>query len=79
MEKRKPTLPDIDGISEMSLLEMNNIKFDKRHTILSPELLDSLGKKTVLNVEKEKNNEIAIENQKKIVILHSQTRTWRNW
>ncbi len=54
MEKRKPTLPDIDGISEMSLLEMNNIKFDKRHTILSPELLDSLGKKTVLNVEKEK-------------------------
>ena len=55
MGNTKPTLPDIDGIAIMSLLEMNNVKFDKRHTILSPELLDSLGKEAVLNKEKQKN------------------------
>lgn len=38
----QPQIPDISGITKMSPLEMNNVRFDKKHTVLTPELLASI-------------------------------------
>lgn len=35
-------IPDIPGIKQMTPLEMNAVLFDKKHTVLTPALLDSL-------------------------------------
>lgn len=35
-----PTLPDLKGIVKMTPLEMNDVHFDKKHTVISPEELD---------------------------------------
>lgn len=32
-------IPDIKGVEAISPLEMNNVKIEKRHTVLSPRLL----------------------------------------
>lgn len=37
------SLPDIPGIEQMTALQMNGVHFDKRHTVLTPEILESLG------------------------------------
>lgn len=39
---KTPEMPATNGVSQMSLLEMNNVHFNKRHTVLTPEILDSL-------------------------------------
>lgn len=36
----KPAIPDIQGIEVMSLLEMNSIRFNKRHTLITPETIE---------------------------------------
>lgn len=54
MEENKPKLPEISGITELSPLDMNGIKFNKQHTVLTPEILDSLGQHAKLPA---KNNE----------------------
>lgn len=38
-------IPDIPGIKKMTPLEMNGVRFDKRHTVLTPELMSSLSAK----------------------------------
>lgn len=35
-------IPDIEGVETISPLEMNNVKIEKRHTMLSPRLLASM-------------------------------------
>lgn len=40
-----PVIPDIPGITKMSALDMNGVHFNKRHTVLTPELLASLDAK----------------------------------
>lgn len=42
-------IPDIEGVEAITPLEMNNVKIDKRHTVLSPRLLASM------SVESKKN------------------------
>lgn len=37
-----PELPNVDGLREMSPLEMNNVHFDKLHRVLTPTLLSHL-------------------------------------
>ena len=37
-----PQIPDIPGIAKMTPLEMNSVHFDKKHTILTPEVLASM-------------------------------------
>ncbi|MGM9871551.1 MAG: hypothetical protein ACI31E_07150 [Muribaculaceae bacterium] len=32
-------IPDIEGVEAITPLEMNNVKIEKRHTMLSPRLL----------------------------------------
>ncbi len=34
-----PKIPQIEGITVMSPLEMNDVRFDKKHTVLTPEVL----------------------------------------
>lgn len=41
---KTPETPDLEGVTQMSLMEMNNVHFSKRHTLLTPELLDSMSK-----------------------------------
>lgn len=40
-----PKLPSISGIRQLTPREMNNVHFDKKHTVLTPELLESLSPK----------------------------------
>lgn len=40
---KAPVIPDLPGITKMSALDMNGVHFDKRHTVLTPDLLASLG------------------------------------
>lgn len=35
-------IPDIKGLKKLTPLEMNSVHFDKRHTVLTPELLASM-------------------------------------
>lgn len=46
MEKdKKLRLGDtIDNARELTLLELNNIRLDVKHTVLTPDYLESLGK-----------------------------------
>lgn len=37
-----PKIPDIQGITRLTPLEMNAVHFDKRHTVLSPDILSGL-------------------------------------
>lgn len=37
-----PELPPIQGIKQMSPLEMNTVHFEKRHTVLTPQVLESM-------------------------------------
>lgn len=39
-----PPLPDIPGVQQLTPLEMNSLHFDKRHTVLSPQVLGQLKK-----------------------------------
>lgn len=39
---KTPELPGISGVKPMSPLEMNDVRFNRRHTVLTPELLASL-------------------------------------
>ena len=39
---KNPELPHIKGITKMTPLAMNAIHFDKKHTIITPELLDKM-------------------------------------
>lgn len=39
-----PDIPKIAGVNKMSPLEMNGVHFDKKHTVLTPQLLDTLVK-----------------------------------
>ncbi|MCM1451425.1 MAG: hypothetical protein NC102_04145 [Clostridium sp.] len=41
-----PAIPDIEGIARMTPLEMNAVRFSKRHTVLTPKTLASIGKKS---------------------------------
>lgn len=36
-------IPDIAGMTKMSPLEMNEVHFDKKHTVITPEKLESDG------------------------------------
>lgn len=40
-----PDISSINGVKMMTPLEMNKVHFDKKHTVLTPELLASLGVK----------------------------------
>lgn len=47
MEKpATPILPDIEGMKVLTPLEMNNIHFDRRHTVLTPAVLDAIASKS---------------------------------
>lgn len=35
-------IPDIAGVSKMTPLQMNEVRFNKKHTVLTPELLKQL-------------------------------------
>lgn len=37
-----PEIPDIKGVAKMTPLEMNAVHFDKKHTVLTPELLAAM-------------------------------------
>lgn len=37
-----PNIPNIEGLKTLTPLEMNSVHFDKRHTVLTPELLESM-------------------------------------
>lgn len=38
-------LPNLPGISKMTPLQMNEVRFNKQHTVLTPELLKQLDAK----------------------------------
>lgn len=38
-------LPNLSGISKMTPLQMNEVRFNKQHTVLTPELLKQLDAK----------------------------------
>lgn len=42
---KTPKVPQIEGVTQLTLLQMNGVTFDKKHTLLTPELLESLNKK----------------------------------
>lgn len=39
-----PKLPDIPGLKKLAPLETNAVHFDKRHTVLTPDVLASIQK-----------------------------------
>lgn len=39
---KTPDLPAIEGVRKLTPLEMNGVHFNKKHTVLTPELLESL-------------------------------------
>ncbi len=41
---KTPDIPSIPGIEIMTLLQMNNIHIVKNHTLLTPEILESISK-----------------------------------
>lgn len=47
-------IPEMPGLEKMTPLMMNTIHFDKKHTILTPEVLESLGKKQQATAKKRK-------------------------
>lgn len=34
-----PKIPEIDGLKKLTPLEMNSVHFNKRHTVLTPQLM----------------------------------------
>lgn len=38
-------VPEIPGIKKMTPLEMNAVRFDKKHTVLTPELMSAMSAK----------------------------------
>ncbi len=46
---KTPEIPEIKGVSKISLLEMNSIHIEKNHTVLTPQVLESLNKSTATN------------------------------
>lgn len=38
-------IPQIEGVTKMKPLEMNEVRFNKKHTVLTPELLKQLDQK----------------------------------
>lgn len=47
--------PDISSATEMSALDLNNIKLDAKHTVLTPEYLENLIQNG--NTEADDNNQ----------------------
>lgn len=43
---KTPDIPDIKGIAVMKPIEMNKVLFDKKHTVLTPELLSAMSSPT---------------------------------
>ena len=41
---KTPKIPEIKGIAKLSLQDMNSVHFDKKHTVLTPELLAEMQK-----------------------------------
>lgn len=37
-----PKIPEIKGVTVMSPLDMNEVRFDKKHTVLTPEILECI-------------------------------------
>lgn len=48
-----PQIPDIAGIEKMSALDMNSVRFDKRHTVLTPQVLESLRPSTTTTTDRQ--------------------------
>ena len=42
---KEVAIPDIPGIKKMTPLEMNAVRFDKKYTVLTPELMSKLSAK----------------------------------
>lgn len=51
-----PDIPNLPGITVMSPLQMNTVRFNKQHTVLTPTLLSSLKTTDQNNSLKLKNN-----------------------
>lgn len=37
-----PIIPEIEGLKQLTPLEMNSVHFNKRHTVLTPQLMGGL-------------------------------------
>ncbi len=43
---KTPDIPTLPGITKMTALDLNAIRIEKRHTILTPELLEKIRPQT---------------------------------
>lgn len=39
---KTPDIPRMEGVNKMTPLEMNSVRFEKKHTVLTPEVLESI-------------------------------------
>lgn len=50
-----PKIPDLKGVTVMTPLEMNEVRFDKKHTILTPEVLEGINRQASTTVSDNRN------------------------
>lgn len=48
-------IPDIKGVTEMTPLELNEVSFDKKHTVLTPEVLQGFNSHSATSISDNRN------------------------